>query len=726
MYANQYPRASHAAQIPTGWQPPYQGAPPIPQGWNVKQNDWNQGQWQFNPAFNHHHHHHHHHQQQPSQQYIPWIPSQSWAGAQQQQQQQQQQHNPYQRPIKPPSAEYLAQPVKANALDLTGMIPRLVLYPLVLYSFTDRFLVSRAQVYGEENSDDDGPHTPWIWNPRGLVEKEDDEGTIQAEFRDALGNRFAQSRGPTPTRRRSSLEHEAPPSPSPLRIQRHTSARQSSEPSPQIYATAPTPRRGASEPPVAQLSSYSQQSRHSSPERQQPQQQDCRLLQPTFSTNIVRTPDHYSNNSPTRPNSAAPSPSHISRKSSRSNSVDPELAAKMDRLSTGPTQPLVRHSSLPAHSISSSSSSTIHASAPIYTEEPSALLSPLVISHTPALPNRSLGRHHTAPTLTSIPETATRGTEPSSRTDIETSSRSIQRTSPHYSPDTAFPRSSIPSPQNNVPPPPQNNVPPGPAPPSHVMPRGVPETSPRHIPETSPRNVPETTSQGTVLPSPYKNVTPAHSNVVSSSHSNNATLRNTQESRGVPETSSRSVVPSPHGRTSPRSRTSPGSRTSPHSTNVPSPYSNVIPSPNSNVIPSPHSSRSSRSSSSRHRISSSSSGSRRTSPTHNPLPEPPREFPYSLPLPRQKTPPMTDKKVRLGFWNRRGDHLTQDWHVVYAPHGRTHPAELQGYPRTKDGYKNHKGEFRSQSSNWTELQDSLPRFGRPPVRPYDSYMNNHS
>ncbi|KAK0192301.1 hypothetical protein F5146DRAFT_927189, partial [Armillaria mellea] len=584
MYANQYPRASHVAQIPAGWQPPYQGAPPIPQGWNVKQNDWNQGQWQFNPAFNHHHH------QQPSQQYIPWIPSQSWAGPpQQQQQQQQQQQNPYQRPIKPPSAEYLAQPVKENALDLTGMIPRFVLYPL--------------------NSDDEAPHTPWIWNPRGLVEKEDDQGTIQAEFRDALGNRFLQSRGPTPTRRRSSLEHEAPPSPSPLRLQRHPSTRQSSEPSPQIYATVPAPRRGASEPP--------------------PQQQDHRPLKPTFSPNIVRTPDHYSNSSPTRPNSSATSPGHISRKSSRSNSVDPELAAKMDRLSTGPTQPLVRHSSLPAHSISSSSSSTIHASAPIYTEEPSALLSPLVINHTPALPNRSLGRHHTAPMLSSIPETATRGTEPSSRTDVETPSRIIQTTSPRYSPETTSSRSSAPSPQNNVTPPPQNNVPPGPAPPSNVMPRGVPETSPfrRHLSATFRR--------------------PPHK------------------------------APS----------------------------------------------RSSRSSSSRHRISSSSSGSRRASPmmSHNPLPEPPREFQYSLPPPRQRTPPKTNKKkVRMGFWNRRGDHLTAEGHVVYAPPHRTHPTELKRYPRTKDGYMNHEGAFIKQNPNWTELPDSLPRFGRPPVRPYES------
>ncbi|KAK0460841.1 kinase-like domain-containing protein [Armillaria novae-zelandiae] len=303
MYTNQYPRVSHAdAQIPAGWQPPYQGAPPIPQGWSVNPNDWNQGQWQFNPDFNHHHHHQ---AQQPSQQYILWIPSQSWIGPLENRQQEQ--RHPHQRPKKPPSAGYLAQPVKANALDLSNMIPR-------------------AQVYGEENSDDDTPHTPWIWNPRGLVEKEDDRGTIQAEFRDALGNRFRQSRGPIQARR-PSPEYEAPASPSPLRLQRHTGTRQSS----QNNATVPAPLRGASELPVTQLSLYRQQSRHSSPERQQPQQQDNRLLQPTFSTNIVRTPDHYSNGSYTQPYSAA------TQKSNRNISVDPELArlaAKMDRLMT--------------------------------------------------------------------------------------------------------------------------------------------------------------------------------------------------------------------------------------------------------------------------------------------------------------------------------------------------------------------------------------------------------
>lgn len=76
----------------------------------------------------------------------------------------------------------------------------------------------------------------------------------------------------------------------------------------------------------------------------------------------------------------------------------------------------------------------------------------------------------------------------------------------------------------------------------------------------------------------------------------------------------------------------------------------------------------------------------------------------------------------MGFWNRRGDHLTPDGHVVYAPPQLSHPPDLKSYPRTKDGYMNHEGAFMKQSRNWTELQDSLPRFGRPPVKPYESFV----
>ncbi len=123
MYANQQPRAPHpGGQYPSGWRPPFNGAPPIPQGMNVKPQDWNAGQWQFNPAF----------KPSANPSHVPWIPGQAWpqphqqAQPQQQQQQQQAQVNPFQRPHKPPSEEYLRLPVKANALDLFEMVPRLV------------------------------------------------------------------------------------------------------------------------------------------------------------------------------------------------------------------------------------------------------------------------------------------------------------------------------------------------------------------------------------------------------------------------------------------------------------------------------------------------------------------------------------------------------------------------------------------------------------------------
>ncbi len=199
--------------------------------------------------------------------------------------------------------------------------------------------------------------------------------------------------------------------------------------------------------------------------------------------------------------------------------------------------------------------------------------------------------------LSSIPETATRGTEPFSRTDVETSSRSIQRTSPRHTPETSS-RSTVPSPQNNVTPPPQNNVPPGPAPPQqlHASRRSGDISSPCSGDSYPQRSGDHFARHRTTFTFQERHTPPAHSNVVSSSYSSNTIFeaRRIRPSHHVSEASSRGVVPSPHVRTSPRSRTSP------HSTTVPSPYSNIIPSPNSNVIPSPHSSRSSRSSSSRH------------------------------------------------------------------------------------------------------------------------------
>jgi len=110
-------------------QPPYQGPPPVPQGWNVNPSQWNSGYWQYNPNFQP--------AGAPPVQQMPnptsWMPDPRWVPQyppqqQQQQPQQQEQQNPFKRPIKPPSAEYMATKISENGLGLFGMEPVYVLY----------------------------------------------------------------------------------------------------------------------------------------------------------------------------------------------------------------------------------------------------------------------------------------------------------------------------------------------------------------------------------------------------------------------------------------------------------------------------------------------------------------------------------------------------------------------------------------------------------------------
>lgn len=121
--ATQYSHG-YGMRPPQGWVPPYQGAaPPIPPGVNVNPQQWQTGVWAFNPAFN---------AQRPPAQHVPWIPGQAWRPQMRQhpqgQQQQQANFNPYKKVIKPPSAEYLAEPLRDNPLGLTNMIPAYVVY----------------------------------------------------------------------------------------------------------------------------------------------------------------------------------------------------------------------------------------------------------------------------------------------------------------------------------------------------------------------------------------------------------------------------------------------------------------------------------------------------------------------------------------------------------------------------------------------------------------------
>jgi hypothetical protein len=107
---------------------------------------------------------------------------------------------------------------------------------------------------------------------------------------------------------------------------------------------------------------------------------------------------------------------------------------------------------------------------------------------------------------------------------------------------------------------------------------------------------------------------------------------------------------------------------------------------------------------------------------HNPLPRPPQEThnpATSAPLPpRIPPPPGTWKlRVRRGFWNRRGDFLTRDGFIVYAPEDKAYPAELEHYP--EHAYVNETGDRVEYDPSRPELPESLPQRGRPPTQPYD-------
>lgn len=75
--------------------------------------------------------------------------------------------------------------------------------------------------------------------------------------------------------------------------------------------------------------------------------------------------------------------------------------------------------------------------------------------------------------------------------------------------------------------------------------------------------------------------------------------------------------------------------------------------------------------------------------------------------------------MRRGFWNRRGDHLTSDGYVVYAPAAVAYPSELAGYPDEKVGYQDHEGMFTAFLAR-PELPQSLPRSGMEPDYPYEA------
>lgn len=80
------------------------------------------------------------------------------------------------------------------------------------------------------------------------------------------------------------------------------------------------------------------------------------------------------------------------------------------------------------------------------------------------------------------------------------------------------------------------------------------------------------------------------------------------------------------------------------------------------------------------------------------------------------------RKVRKGYWNRRGDHLVYDqnrWCIVYAPREQANPSELGQYPAPTEGFMDHHGNKAKYDPSVPELPVSLPSHGEPPKRPYE-------
>lgn len=329
-----------------------------------------------------------------------------------------------------------------------------------------------------------------------------------------------------------------------------------------------------------------------------------RELVPTFSVNIVRTPEHYKS-SPSR------SSSRSSYTRSSRGSVDSQhLVTRMESLSTADfPNPPSRQASLPSNSLDYVQASTMSGVSNLVEEPAANLLSPLLLT-TPKPNNRPLGRHSTFPlvngssSLNTIPE-ASKSDQQSSLRARKSSTRNLARckTDPadtyHHNHSSSYP-----IPTNNT--------------------------------------------------SPYFKHSPSRSPYSSGS------------SRG----------------------------------------SSQQPSPATSLSLSPHD----------HYTSPPTSGSSRHS---NPLPVPPADhpgFPFSLGSSGQAQPA---RRVRKGYWNKRGDHCTKSGYIVYAPRDQIYPPELQDYPDESAGYSDENGHL-LKFHHRPEYPDSLPHHGRPPLRPYSS------
>ncbi|KAF5346380.1 hypothetical protein D9756_011400 [Leucocoprinus leucothites] len=634
-------------QTATNAAPPFSGAPPIPAGANIPAHQWNAGNWIPNPNFN----------PQAARPSGPvWMPAPAWGPNMfpqyrpPQQQQQQQHFNPYKRQPRQPSAEYLATKLSDNPLGLTNMIPA-------------EELARREREQQEKEPVEADASTPWLWNPRDLdADESDEEG------------------GPTknqPAQRNATNN---------------------------IYA-APTQNQTPERPPSVQApESFTSKG----------------ALQPTFSINIVRTPEHYTSPSPSCASHRATAPAQIyaspARSLSRGSSVD-TVTTQMSHLSTNS---LTRHNSMPVTSTTSNSVTGQQQ----FTEEPTPfdVLSPLVFPMTPkpssSRSTQGLGRHASVPAiatnLDTIPETGSSATS-SSRAHTPGPGNSSRRNShqddqqqqqqQHHSHSRSRPSSRQASRSNSTSPysVPHSNEP-SPISPTYPHSSGhSPHNA--HFPYSQPPSK-------NPLPPPPAELNPIFSQIPNSS------VPNTNANHTSPGTSSGSYIyyqppPHTHTRTKSHSQQAPPPQTagtaiihangsSTLTTLTSSPPRSPPNHPERALSPAhlfPHSHHLQY----HHQTQNTPDRPSTTTPTSKPK----RKISYpshingsssaaspSSPSPPKSSPSKSSKghKRRKGFWNRRGDHVTAEGYIVYAPGHLVYPKDLDDYPDGKDGgYKNENG-----------------------------------
>ena len=482
----------------------------------------------------------------------------------------------------------------------------------------------------------------------------------------------------------------------------------------QKHSTAPLER---TPPNDASVSSASSQARAQTADDMLYGQQQ---LKPTFSPKIVRTPIHYSSLSSASAAAALADSPHHARRSTRDESTStptpdrrvvrenrsqdrhvpreddsppprphthgPIYGPPTRSPSRAPSDPngTDRQSSVPSltsslSTLSISPTSTLTSEPSImqgtWVEEPSSLLSPLLVSNAPKPHDKSpLGRSQTYPMLSASSQTNVPAIpeEPSTGGQISRTSSSSKtpKASPSHSPHHPRTPSSVSRSRTY---------------PSLDSSEEIEDpVIPPYPSASAPRTPVRSNSLRNPLPPPPRDIASQYLSTASASVASQSAYNG--DSRTSPRYPGK-PAPSPS-----RSHTLPASAYSSATGSQP-PYSVSS-------------------------ASASASASTATSSHHH------HHHHHSRP-----------QKVRAGFWNKRGDHLVivdgpnvspsgrreKKYYVVYAPPGQTYPEELASYPPEDKGWGNIQDRsFIQYSPSYEELPESLPRRGQPPPRPYES------